>query len=271
MTSLTLSTAPTIANAVDGKWVVREVAKRVEFVLNGKALGDLVAITEIGPLDYQVTPFEHLHVDGAAVLAGEASFDSDAQDPSRVPLLVCSCGDLMCGALTVRVSRDDHAVAWTDWAWEDQYRPPLMLDSLTSAVFDADDYDRVIQEAVTLAAANVEPDTVMRVRAPGPWWRNIRRVAQERTDEQAMLGWLMAQAVAPKIGEAHGSYHDFLVSLDAAQDLIAGAASSKRSRDDRHRRAALQALLVVEDSEHRNSLPPETLNAVRWYLERLQS
>jgi hypothetical protein len=271
VTSLSLTTAPTIANRVDGKWVLREVANRVEFVLDGNPLGDLVAATEIGPLEHQVTPFDRLSVDGAGVLTGAVPFDAEAEDPSRVPLLVCPCGDLMCGALTVRVSRDDQTVSWSEWAWENQYDAPLMLDSLASAVFGADDYDSVIHEAAHLAARNAEPETTMRVRAPGPWWRNIRRASQERTDEGAMLGWLMAEAVAPRVGEAEGSYLDFVVSLDVAQDLIAAAASSKHGWHDRARHDAVQALRAVETSEHRISLPPETLRAVRWFLERLET
>ena len=121
VTSLLVTTAPTVANRVDGPWVLRDVGKRIEFVLDGQRLGDLVADTEIGPLEYEVTPFEDLTVDGPAVLWGKELFDADAQDPSRVPLLLCSCGDLMCGALTMRVSRDDDKVSWSDWAWEELF------------------------------------------------------------------------------------------------------------------------------------------------------
>lgn len=57
MTSFSVSTAVWIANENDGKWVVREVSHRVEFVLDGSALSGLVEVTEIGGLDGQVTPF----------------------------------------------------------------------------------------------------------------------------------------------------------------------------------------------------------------------
>lgn len=270
MTSLSVTTAPVIADTGDGRWVVREMSNRVEFLLDGRGLADLVEETEVGRLDYRATPFEFPAVDGRAVLSGRVPFESSVVDTSRVPLLVCPCGDPACGALTVRLSQEDATVVWSNWAWENQYEPPLRLDSLPARRFEVATYEQAISEAARVAAANREPMTRMRVRVPGPWWRNMHRAPQERTDEEAMLGWLMAQAVVPSIGEAEGTYFDFLVSLDTAQDLLAGAASRKRHLNDDRRQEAVAALRSVEISDHRDSLPPETLDAVRWFLGRLQ-
>lgn len=270
MTSLSVTTAPVIANEGDGRWVVREVSNRVEFLLDGRRLSDLVEETELGRLDYQVTPFEFPAIDAPGVLSGQAPFDSSLDDTSRVPLLVCPCGDLACGALTVRLSKEADTVAWSRWAWENQYEPALRLVSLPAGRFDAATYEQALREAAEVASANREPMTRMRVRVPGPWWRNIRIAPQERRDEEAMLGWLQAEAVRPSIGDAEGTYFDFLVSLDTAQDLLVGAASSKGHMNEGHRQEAVEALRAVEKSEHRISLPPETLGAVRWSLARLQ-
>jgi hypothetical protein len=112
--------------------------------------------------------------------------------------------------------------------------------------------------------------TRVRVRQPGPWWRNIMRIPQERTDADAMLGWLRAEAVIPAPGEADGGYADFLLNMTSAQRLLAGTASSKGEVAGRQRADAIDALIAVDESPHRISLPRETLDAVRWHLERLQ-
>lgn len=270
MTSFSVSTAPSIANEYDGKWVVREVSNRVDFVLDGRGLSGLVEVTEIGGLDYQVTPFEFVTVDARSVMAGEAPFEEWIPDTSRIPLLVCPCGDLCCGALTVRLTRDTSGVEWSEWAWEDYFEPAQPLPSLPVCRFEPTTYDETLRDAERLALANRDPMTRVRVRPPGPLWRNIFRITQERTDAGAMLGWLHAEAVIRALGEAHGGYADFLINMDSAQTLLAGAASSNGELDGHQRAEAIDALLAVDQSPHRISLPRETLDAVRWHLERLQ-
>jgi hypothetical protein len=51
VTSFSVSTALSIANEYDGKWVVREVSNRVDFVLDGRGLSGLVEATDLGGLD----------------------------------------------------------------------------------------------------------------------------------------------------------------------------------------------------------------------------
>ena len=85
-----------------------------------------------------------------------------------------------------------------------------------------------------------------------------------------MLGWLHAEAVIPALGEANGGYADFLINMESAQTLLAGAASSNGELDGHQRAEAIDALIAVDQSPHRISLPRETLDAVRWHLERLQ-
>lgn len=270
MTSFSVSSALWITNEFDGKWVVREVSNRVDFVLDGRALSGLVEGTDIGSLDYQVTPFELTTFDARSVLAGEALFEEWIPDTSRIPLLVCPCGDLCCGALTVRLSRDNNSVEWSEWAWENHMDPALPLPSLPVCRFEPTIYDETLRDAERLVLANRDPRTRVRVRQPGPWWRNILRAPQERTDAGAMLGWLDAEAVRPALGEADDDYGDFLINMESAQTLLAGAASSNGEFTTHQRAEAIDALLAVDESPHRISLPRETLDAVRWHLERLQ-
>jgi hypothetical protein len=270
VTSFSVSTALSITNEHDGKWVVRQVSNRVDFVLDGISLSSLVEATEIGGLEYQVTPFELTTIDARSILAGEAPFEESISDTSRTPLLVCPCGDLLCGALTVKLSRDTKGVAWSEWAWENYLEPAQPVPSLPVCPFEPTTYEETLRAAELLALANREPVTRVRVRQPGPWWRNILRIPQERTDPGAMLGWLHAEAVIPALGEADDDYADFLINLDSAQTLLAGAASRNGELDSRQRAEVIDALMAVDQSPHRISLPPETLDAVRWHLERLK-
>ena len=180
MTSLSVSTALSISNEIDGKWVVREVSNRVDFVLDGRGLSDLVEATEIGRLDYQVTPFELTTIDARSVMAGEAPFEEWIPDTSRIPLLVCPCGDLLCGALTVRLSRDINGVEWSEWAWDNYMEAAQPLPSLPVCRFEPTTYEETLRDAERLALTNRDPMTRVRVRQPGPWWRNILRIPQER-------------------------------------------------------------------------------------------
>jgi len=51
----------------------------------------------------------------------------DAPSPlptGRVPVLVCSeCGDIGCGAITVRITLEPKSVLWSDWKHENGYEP----------------------------------------------------------------------------------------------------------------------------------------------------
>jgi hypothetical protein len=51
--SLSISTALiTVCDSVDGTWVVRTVSDRVEFVLDGSGVSNLVASTDAGSCSY---------------------------------------------------------------------------------------------------------------------------------------------------------------------------------------------------------------------------
>ena len=269
VTSLSVTAIPSVANKMDGRWVVREVSNRVEFVLDGRPLSMLAMDTEIGSLEDQVTPFEFPGIGADAVLRGTALFEDWLPDPSRVPILLCPCGDLCCGALTVKLTGDDSAVEWSDWAWENYYEPALSLP-LPVCRFDAITYEAALSQAGRVASANGELVTRVRVRRPGPWWRNIVGVPEERTDPKTMLGWLHAEAVKPSLTEADDGYADFLIELNSAQALLAGAASSKAELRGAARDEAIEALGEVLRSHHVISLPPPTVDAVRWHLDQLQ-
>ncbi len=146
--------------------MVREVYDRIEFVIDGQGVSALVAATEIGSTQGEVTPFEMPATDAVAVLTGATRYDDSVSDTGRVPLLVCGvCGDLMCGALTVALSRHDGAVHWADWAWESPDADAVIpLPSLPICRFERHAYDRALREAQQ--RASITPTTQVRVRRP---------------------------------------------------------------------------------------------------------
>lgn len=266
VTSLSVATALWLSGTNDGRWISRDVRNRVDFVVDGHGLSELAAATEVGDLVDQVTLFELNTANALAVLGAPSQVHEAVPVPERVPLLGCPCGDPLCGALTVKLSLRANEVQWPEWAWEDHIEPLMPLPTLPVCRFPADEYANALRDAEGIARSNREPMTRIRVRAPGPWWRNVRRVAEERTDASARLGWLFAEAVAPTLADADGDYAEVLFNLDSAQTLLAGSAGL----DENFRVEAINALRAVCDSPHRISLPPITLDAVRWQLNELQ-
>jgi hypothetical protein len=69
----------------------------------------------------------------------------------RVPVLVCEeCGDVGCGAYTVRIFREADRFRWTDWSYENGYEPERPLEWPTQPgdlVFDLSLYEAAIRRA----------------------------------------------------------------------------------------------------------------------------
>jgi hypothetical protein len=66
----------------------------------------------------------------------------------RVALFICpECGDLACGAITVRVSRNDLGVQWSDFAYENGYNAESKLDNIGPFEFEWGAYLTEIRRA----------------------------------------------------------------------------------------------------------------------------
>lgn len=258
-----------VGNVADGVWSVREVFERVEFFIDDIGLGELITARGLGLVEDQVSPFDVSPERARAALVGDAAFEDWLADAVRVPLLMCPCGDLQCGAVTVRLSRTDDAVQWTDWAWEDFHAHTESV-ALPTMTFALGEYLGAVEDAARLGVGELTLLTRVKVRRPGLWWRRMRRLPEERTDQRTMLGWLEAQAVKPNVTEADGDYFEFLSALDHAQSLIAGVGGQVGKLSAAHRADARWGLEVVMASRHQRSLPEDTLRAVRWFLGSTQ-
>lgn len=268
MNSLRAGQAVAVWNVLDGVWSVREVYRRVEFFIDEVGVGELIRTRERTVVEDQVSPFNVSAERAGAALVGEAPFEDWLPDPARVPLLMCECGDLLCGALMVRLTRSGDTVQWADWAWERFYEDaePVNMPSVTFCVTE---YLEAVGDAVQRGGDGPRLLTRVRVRRPGPWWRNLRRVPEERTDRRTMLGWLEAQAVTPDLAAAEGDYFNFLSELDQAQSLVAGVGGKVSKLSSTQRGEARRSLDVVMASRHRRGLPLDTVRAAQWFLALL--
>ena len=70
----------------------------------------------------------------------------------RVPVLVCEdCGDVVCGALAVRIVRGPDQVIWTDWMFENGYeagRPLTWVMHPGELAFDGSAYEAAVRNGL---------------------------------------------------------------------------------------------------------------------------
>lgn len=122
--------------------------RSIDFVVDGLRLSSLVADKDLcGRLS--ADPEAAWNPEALQILRGEAPADAEGD---RVMLYVCAeCGDLGCGALTCRVVRTERTIAWSDFAFENDYDPD-MTDRASYAdvgpfLFDAAQYRTALESA----------------------------------------------------------------------------------------------------------------------------
>lgn len=267
VTSLSVSTALWVSDTCTRRWIIREVLSRVDFIVDGRRLADLLSAETLDPHEGLVTMFDNDRNYALDLLSGKDR-DESYRDPARVPILECACGDLLCGALTVKLAVGTKEVVWSEWAWDDEVQPQRKLPALPVCRFDADEYADALRTAFNILDARQMPVSRMRVRRPNSWWQNLRGLSEDRTNTK--LSWLHADAVHPTIGEADDDYCDFLIDLYTAQTMLTGEASGGPRLGGESRTEVVEALKAVSRSPHRISLPPQTLEAIKWYLDHLQ-
>jgi hypothetical protein len=81
-------------------------------------------------------------------LVGDAIDEISQWAGDRVPLLGCTCGDLQCWPLLVRVARDGAVVRWEQFG--QLHRRQWGYDDFGPFVFEREAYDRAVQDAITL-------------------------------------------------------------------------------------------------------------------------
>lgn len=69
----------------------------------------------------------------------------------RVGLYICpECGDIGCGRFSVQVERCEGAVIWSDFAYENGYEEPWILEGIGPFRFEASQYQCAVHRAARI-------------------------------------------------------------------------------------------------------------------------
>src|SRR4051812_39853670 len=117
MTSLALSSAVARYQWEDGNVLNQVEAHYLEIIVDGQPLSELVSglgyrdlVTSLCRLWLEDVP------DAVEHLLGNDAAPNLA--PDRVALMVCKIdGDILCGAITARLTLTDDEAVWSDWLW----------------------------------------------------------------------------------------------------------------------------------------------------------
>jgi hypothetical protein len=103
----------------DLRLIVKTKSQRrfLDYVVSVTSLSHILNVSNldlVGSLGWGLNPQHEL--DSLDVFLGKASMESVKK---RMPLYVCSeCGDLGCGAITVRMEWENECVVWKDFGFE---------------------------------------------------------------------------------------------------------------------------------------------------------
>jgi hypothetical protein len=117
--------------------------KRLDFFVSGKSL-----LKEIERRGYDLVPrlgSDLLPIDSVTrdLLLLEMAGDTPS---GRVALYICpECGDIGCGVVSVKISRDRSDIVWSDLVWENNYDNNLVtLEKLGPFRFNEEDYRSIL-------------------------------------------------------------------------------------------------------------------------------
>jgi hypothetical protein len=129
------------------------VAERysVDFLIDGESLLSILVKVDGGHADFMgcfVKGFAEPAAKAAAMLLLQAAPDSAS---GRVLLYVCpECGEIGCGAYAVRIEKTDIGYSWGDFAYENGYEEPHVIEGVGRFFFDRDAYESAIGRAAAL-------------------------------------------------------------------------------------------------------------------------
>ena len=84
----------------DGVYETRTVEACLDYVLDGRSVRELVQQWDAELPESLLTVFDLSGGDQAVrVMSGMEPFDDWVEDLTRIPVLLCPCGDLLCGAV----------------------------------------------------------------------------------------------------------------------------------------------------------------------------
>lgn len=95
-----------------------------------------------------VKGFTEAAAKAVAMLVAQAPPDSES---GRVLLYICpECGDIGCGAYAVRIMKTDSGYSWDDFAYENGYEEPRVIEGVGPFFFERSAYESAIGRAAAL-------------------------------------------------------------------------------------------------------------------------
>lgn len=176
---LSFSPARSFYDLDTGRGVRRVEVHYLDLLADGGSVKDLVGSGDLADL---VTPFCRWTTDSVAPVeefTGRPS--AAATTPSRtLHLYVCAvCGDVDCGALTVRQDIGEDTVTWSGWSWVSASGEEPAQSRVDIVRFDRDQYERAVASAsAALSSLPVDESGHYPRRPLRPWewgWRLPRR------------------------------------------------------------------------------------------------
>jgi len=122
-----------------------------DFLVDGQSLLELLDRASSSESDLMgcfVQGFSKENGEAAERLCLRANSDTNS---GRVKIYVCpECGDIGCGAYTVRVSRDGADFVWSDFAYENGYEDARAISGVGPYLFAALRYESVVESLRTI-------------------------------------------------------------------------------------------------------------------------
>ncbi len=104
----------------------------IDFIINGKSLYELLDVARLDLVGRFSQETEKWNRESADVFLTTQQPDLEN---GRTMLFVCpECGDIGCGAITVKITKEDTEYTWSEFGYENNYDP---------AMTDFDSYRRV--------------------------------------------------------------------------------------------------------------------------------
>jgi hypothetical protein len=129
------------------------VAERysADFLIDGESLLHTLVKIDGGHADYMgcfVKGFAEAAAKAVAMLLLQAPPDSAS---GRVLLYICpECGDIGCGAYSVRIEKTNIGYSWGDFAYENGYEEPRVINGAGPFFFERSAYESAISGAAAL-------------------------------------------------------------------------------------------------------------------------
>lgn len=253
-----------------GQWDTRYVKSRVEFVLDGRGVTELIGTDA---LSGNVSIFDASDIKLATeVLMGRARLTDYFPPEGRTPLLFCSCGDPGEGAITVRLSITKDTVTWDQWAWEHDSFPTEWLPHLPAYHFPLDEYEAALYEAGQMALKIMgTASSIIRIASPGQGimhWLDKRK----RGELACQLDLLDIEVIQPAPDLQDTDLRQLINEVQAIRTTLSASLNSRRYEPTREQgQQVVSSAARIIDSAEAFRLPWQTQESLEWLRDRFQS